>query len=35
MEYPGYGLYIGKPNEEQILKDAEIIYDYLTDELKI
>ena len=29
MEYPGYGVYIGKPSQEQILIDAEILFDYL------
>lgn len=35
VEYPGYGLYLGKPDEEKILRDAETIYDYLTEILKI
>jgi hypothetical protein len=30
MEYPGYGLYPGKPSEEAILADASYIYQYLT-----
>ena len=31
IEYPGYGLYkTSKPNEDQIKKDAVLIYDYLT-----
>jgi pimeloyl-ACP methyl ester carboxylesterase len=30
MEYPGYGLYIGKPNANKILEDAEIVFNYLT-----
>lgn len=28
IEYPGYGLYPGKPTAEQILKDAEIVYNF-------
>ena len=35
VEYPGYGIYEGKANEENILKDSEIVYDYLVDELGI
>lgn len=35
VEYPGYGLYLGRPDEEKILRDAETIYDYLTETLKI
>ena len=35
MEYPGYGLYKGKPSEESILKDAETVYDYLVENMKI
>lgn len=29
VEYPGYGIYQGEPNEEVILKDAEYIYKYV------
>jgi len=29
MEYPGYSLYIGEPSADTILRDAEIVYDYL------
>jgi pimeloyl-ACP methyl ester carboxylesterase len=35
MEYPGYGLYHGTPDSEQMLKDAVCVYDHLTDELGI
>lgn len=35
MEYPGYGAYQGKPCEEQIFQDAEIVYDFLTKKLEI
>ena len=35
IEYPGYGQYEGKPSEDDILKDAETVYDFLTDHLKI
>lgn len=35
IEYPGYGVYKGKPSEENILRDAEIVYDYLVDYLEI
>lgn len=35
VEYPGYGQYEGEPSEEGILKDAETVYDFLTDHLKI
>ena len=30
MEYPGYGIYQGKPSSEQIIIDSEIVFDYLT-----
>lgn len=30
MEYPGYGIYHGKPSSEQIIIDSEIVFDYLT-----
>lgn len=29
MEYPGYGIYQGTPNSEQIKEDALIVYDFL------
>lgn len=35
MEYPGYGLYIGEPSAERMLKDAEILFDYLVDKMGI
>lgn len=35
MEYPGYGIYMGEPNEETIFKNAKAIYDFLTIDLKI
>ena len=30
VEYPGYGIYDGSPDADQILKDSETVYDYLT-----
>jgi hypothetical protein len=30
VEYPGYGIYDGSPDAQQILDDAEIVYDFLT-----
>lgn len=30
MEYPGYGVYEGEPNADQIALDAQNMYDYLT-----
>ena len=35
VEYPGYGLYKGKCSSETILKDSEIIIEYLINEIKI
>lgn len=35
MEYPGYGVYDGTPDANQILVDAEAVYNYLTLQLKI
>lgn len=35
VEYPGYGVYKGKCSSEQILMDAEYVYDYLTQIVKI
>lgn len=35
VEYPGYGIYKGKCSSEQILMDAEYVYDYLTQIVKI
>lgn len=30
MEYPGYGIYPGKPTAEGILEDALSVWEYLT-----
>ena len=30
MEYPGYGVYEGEPDADQIALDAQNVYDYLT-----
>ena len=30
MEYPGYGVYEGDPDADQIALDAQNLYDYLT-----
>lgn len=36
VEYPGYGIYRTEDtSEEAILRDAEAVFDYLTDECKI
>lgn len=35
VEYPGYGVYKGTPNETQICLDAEQVFDYLTRDLEI
>ena len=35
MEYPGYGLYKGTPNDVTIMEDSEAVYDYLTKKLNI
>jgi len=35
VEYPGYSLYIGTPNADRICKDAEVVYDYLTQKIGI
>ena len=35
MEYPGYGIYDGSPDANQILLDAESVYTYLTTVLNI
>ncbi|KAM3145142.1 hypothetical protein pb186bvf_002817 [Paramecium bursaria] len=29
VEYPGYGVYQGKPNEKQILSDADTVFNYV------
>jgi len=34
-EYPGYGIYSGRPSQEGIFEDTLIIYDYLTINMKI
>lgn len=34
-EYPGYGIYHGRPSEEGLYEDTLIVYDYLTDTLKM
>ena len=34
-EYPGYGIYPGRPNEETIFEDTIHVYDYLTETLGI
>lgn len=31
VEYPGYGVYQGSPDANQIMIDAEIVLDYLID----
>jgi hypothetical protein len=33
VEYPGYGIYKGKPNAKQILEDSLIVYDFLANEM--
>ena len=35
VEYPGYGVYKGDPDAKKILEDAEIVYDFLTNEVGI
>ena len=35
VEYPGYGVYAGKPSAEQITKDAEVVFDYLVSQLHV
>jgi len=35
MEYPGYGIYNGKPSANKILRDANKVYKYLTKVQKI
>ena len=35
VEYPGYGSYPGRANEEEILKDTLIVYDFITRQMKI
>jgi len=33
IEFPGYGIYKGKPSSKQICKDALIAFDYLVNEV--
>jgi hypothetical protein len=35
MEYLGYGLYQGEPDEEKILVDALHVYDFITTKLGV
>jgi len=35
VEYPGYGLYPGSPSEKKILSDAETVFDFVTETLKV
>lgn len=35
IEYPGYGVYKGKPSAKQILEDAETVMGYLINSLSI
>lgn len=35
MEYPGYGLYQGTPDEETIKEDAETIYNFVVKTLNV
>mmetsp|Transcript_30755 Transcript_30755/g.27956 ORF Transcript_30755/g.27956 Transcript_30755/m.27956 type:complete len:222 (+) Transcript_30755:33-698(+) len=35
VEYPGYSLYIGKPNANTILEDSEYVFNFITDEIGI
>lgn len=35
VEYPGYGIYEGEPNANSIVEDAEIVFDFLTQEAGI
>ena len=35
VEYPGYGIYPGDANAKTIIEDAEIIFDFLTYEMRI
>ena len=34
-EYPGYGIYPGKPHQDIIFEDSLIVYEYLTNHMKI
>lgn len=35
MEYPGYGMYKGAPEDTTIMQDSEAVYDFLVQRLKI
>ena len=35
MEYPGYGVYPGKPSADSITKDAQAVFDFLTNFLEV
>ncbi len=35
VEYPGYGIYKGKPNADQIEADADAVFDYFNQYLKV
>ncbi len=35
VEYPGYGVYKGKSNEERILQDAESVYNFCIQETRL
>lgn len=35
IEYPGYGLYEGSPDEQTIIEDTEAVYEYLIKKLNI
>ena len=35
IEFPGYGIYPGKPNAEVILEDAIAVWNYLTKEIGV
>ena len=35
VEYPGYSMYIGKPNANKILEDSEHVFNFLTDEVGV
>ena len=35
VEYPGYGIYAGKPTAKQVIEDSVSIFDYLTEVLKV
>jgi len=35
VEYPGYGLYRGHPNSDQILADADSVYEFIRKKLNV